>query len=146
MPAPAAPYIEQFQLGRAAFAEGCGCLSDAAGLSKDEARPALAYGFQVITSGLLQIEALAKRYVIAPECAERSVAKPILADANFRAAALDCAASLEAAAAFIGLPGKRIAAALRRWVDASEPSEARAVAMAADAAVRLTKMKASRST
>jgi hypothetical protein len=53
----AARYIEHLQLASAAFSEGSGSLSDAAGMTGDEARPSLAYGFQAMTSGFVQIKA-----------------------------------------------------------------------------------------
>jgi hypothetical protein len=144
MATAAAPFTETWHLAAAAFAEGCGCLGDAATLSKDEARPSVAYGFQVLTSGLVQVEALARRYVTAPECTYDGAAKPILNDPMFRSAALRCATAIDEALPHLGLPGKRIAEAVRRWVDSSNPADARTVAMACDATARITKTKAGR--
>jgi hypothetical protein len=144
MATPATPFTEDWHLAAAAFAEGCGSLGDAAGLSKDDARPSVAYGFQVLTSGLVRVEALARRYVTAPECALDGAAKPILSDPSFRAAALRCAVAIEHAVPHLGLPGKRIASAIHRWIEASNPAEARTIAMACDAAARMTKTTAGR--
>lgn len=144
MATPATPFIADWHLATAAFAEGCGSLGDAVGLSKNDARPSVAYGFQVLTSGLVRVEALARRYVTTPECTVDGDAKPILRDPAFRAAALGCATAIEEAVLHLGLPGKRIAGAIRRWVEASDPAEARTIAMACDAAARMTKTTAGR--
>jgi len=58
----ASPYVELFQLATAGLAEGQSVLAEAADMRGDTARPSLAYGYQVITSGFTQIEAAAKRY------------------------------------------------------------------------------------
>ena len=140
----ATPFIESLQLASAAFVEGCGSLGDAVGMTKDEARPSLAYGYQAMTSGFVQLKALARRYVQMPECANGTAAKPILTDLAFRAAVAECAGKLDAAVHYIGLPGKRIADALRRWVETNTPADARALAMACDAVERMMKMKSGR--
>jgi hypothetical protein len=140
----AAPFIETWHLAAAAFAEGCGSLGDAAGMEKDEARPSIAYGFQVLTSGLVQVEALARRYVTTPECALGDNAKPIVCDLTFRSAACKCADAIELSVPHLGIPCNRIAVAIRRWVEDSNPAEARTVAMACDAAARIAKTKSGR--
>ncbi len=144
MATPAAPFIETWHLAAAAFAEGCESLGDAASLSKDDARPSVAYGFQVLTSGLVQVEALARRYVTTPECVHEGTAKPIVNDPLFRSAALRCATAIDMAAPHLGHPGGRIAATVRRWVETSNPAQARTIAMACDATARMTKTKAGR--
>lgn len=136
-------FTEQFRLGAAAFAEGCGSIADANSMTKDEARPSIAYGFQVLTSGFTQIEALARRYATMLESNDAET-RQVLADPLFRAAASECAKKLDESISAIGLPAKRIAAIIRRWIESSDPAEVRALAMAADAAGRASKMKSGR--
>lgn len=138
-----APFVGMFQLATAAFAEGVSTLEENAGANPDAAKPALAYGHQAITSGFLQIEALAKRYAGTPEASGATV-RPILTDPQFRAAGLVCAAQLEGAVPFLGVPAKRMAAALRRWIEGNQPAEARTLAMGCDAAARLSKTRSGR--
>lgn len=140
MPAPAAPLIEMLQLAAAAFAEGQSVLTEAAELQEDGARPSLAYGHQTLSSGFIQLEAVARRYISQPECASGTPAKPILADPGFRAAVIACADQLDRSAPFVGVPGRRIAVTLRRWINDNNPIEARLVAMSCDAAARMSKM------
>jgi hypothetical protein len=129
-------------LASAGIAEGHASLAETE-LHGDAARPVLAYAHQAITSGLNQLEAVAKRYVATPECAIGTQARPILSDEKFRAAGLDCALAVEAAGV-LGVSGERLAKAVREWIEGNDPTKARAVAMAADAACRMSKMRAAR--
>jgi hypothetical protein len=77
MATAAAPFIEVVQLASAGFAEGRSVLADAPDLRGDVGRPLLAWGHQAFTSGFIQLEALARRYISTPECAQRTPAKPL---------------------------------------------------------------------
>jgi hypothetical protein len=143
MASPAKPYSEMFQLAAAAFAEGRGALEDTNGLNRDAVGPVLAYAHQAITSGFLQLEACAKRYANEREC-NGAANRPILGDPQFRAAVIQCVSQLEEAVPLLGVPAKRIAAALRRWVEDNNPAEARTLAMQCDAAARLSKTRSGR--
>ena len=136
-------FTEIFKLAAAAFSEGSGSIADAAAMPKEEAKPSIAYGFQVMTSGFTQIETLSRRYAARLE-SEQTEAKRVLADPLFRGAASECADKLDETVPAIGLPAKRIAAIIRRWIETSDPAEVRALAMACNAAHRASKTKSGR--
>jgi len=141
---PATHYTNHFQIASAAFAEGFAVLALAAGVSLDEGRPAIAYGQQAITTGLLQLEALAKGYSATPEYAQRAPARPIMSDPLFRAAGLECAEQLEKGATHLSVAGKRIAATLRTFIEGNDPTQARTLAAQCDAAARMAKARSGR--
>jgi hypothetical protein len=140
----AQPFTEMFLLASAGLAEGQSVLAEAPDVRGEAGRPLLAYAYQAFVSGLIQLEALTRRYVASPECAGATSAKPILSDPAFRAAAIECANGLDGAAPALGVVAGRMSTVLRRWIETSNPADARLLAAQCDTAARMTKMKAGR--
>jgi hypothetical protein len=136
--------IEMFRLATAGFTECGDILAELPDPRGETARPAVQFAFQNAVTGFTQLEALSRRYLSEAEYAAKTAGKPILSDQGFRSAAGECAASLDAIGAYLGIAGKRIAATLRAWLDQNDPTKACVLHSQCDAAARLAKTKAGR--
>lgn len=143
MATPAAQYVEHFQLAAAAFAEGRDAMTEAGVLDSEAATPLVAHANQTVASGLIQIKALARKYMAA-ERLNPNASRVIISDATFRAAAEKCADGLDEAGPLLPVIARRIASALRKWIEESDPDVARRIVVIADAAARMAKMRSAR--